>query len=370
MTVNFDLTLGFAWLAALVTGVIMVASSSSALAIPGISYGVKHVLYVLASICAFGIVIALPLKIWELGHKTCLFAAILLALVVLIPGIGTEVNGSRRWIDFGFFTVQASEWVKFLVLIYIAGFLSRSGDDFKRGGIELVRPILWLMPIFLLILIEPDFGTLVVLVALTTGLFFTVGVRLRHFFAVAIIISVVLAILLAISPYRVERFAAFLDPWASPFGSGYQLTQALIAFGRGELTGIGLGDGVQKLFYLPEAHNDFIFAVIAEELGLLGALFVVALLGFIVLRGFRIGRAAVYADRAFAGYLAYGASLIIGAQVLINVGVNTGVLPTKGLTLPFISYGGNSLLVCSMLMGLIQRTNFEVSARTKRGRSF
>ena len=369
MNANFDITLGFAWLAALVIGVIMVASASSAFDVAGLSHGVRHVVYVLVSICAFGIVVSLPLNLWELGHKTCLFAALLLAIVVLVPGIGTVVNGSRRWIDFGFFTFQASEWVKFLVLIYIAGFLSRSGDKVKRRGVELLRPILWLMPVFILILIEPDFGALVVLLLLTTGLLFVAGVRMRHFLVVAIFVSVALVALLATSSYRVERFATFLDPWASPFGSGYQLTQALIAFGRGEVTGIGLGDGIQKLFYLPEAHNDFIFAVIAEELGLVGVVFVVGLLGFIVLRGFRIARNAVDADRAFAGYLAYGASLLIGSQVLINIGVNTGVLPTKGLTLPFISYGGNSLLVCSMLMGLIQRASFEVSARTTRGRT-
>ena len=367
MTENYDMTLGFAWLSALVIGLIMVASASSAFDVTGMSYGVRHAVYVLLSICSFGIVVSLPLKLWERGHKTCLFSALLLAVVVLIPSIGTVVNGSRRWIDFGVFTLQASEWIKFLVLVYISGFLSRANDDIKLGGKELLRPILWLVPIFFLILIEPDFGALVVLMVLITGLLFIVGVRLQRFFVLAIFIGFVLATLLAISPYRVERFAAFLDPWASPFGSGYQLTQALIAFGRGEIMGIGLGDGIQKLFYLPEAHNDFIFAVIAEELGLIGAIFVLALLGFIVLRGFRIARKALEADRPFAGYLAYGASLLIGAQVLINVGVNTGVLPTKGLTLPFISYGGNSLLVCSMLMGLIQRVRFEALARTARG---
>ena len=368
MTANFDPSLVIAWLIALVIGVIMVASASSAFDVTGISYGVRHVVYVLASICAFGVVVSLPLNLWEFGHKSCLFVALLLAVVVLIPGIGSVINGSRRWIDFGFFTFQASEWIKFLVLIYIAGSLSRSGEKVKYGGTELLRPMLWLTPVFLLVLIEPDFGTLVILLVLVAGLAFLAGLRLPHFLLAAVFVGGALFLLILISPERTERLATFLDPWASASSGGYQLTQALIAFGRGEITGIGLGDGIQKLFYLPEAHNDFIFAVIAEELGLVGAVFVIGLLGFMVLRGFRIARKAVDADRAFAGYLAYGASLLIGSQVLINVGVNTGVLPTKGLTLPFISYGGNSLLVCSMLMGLIQRASFEVSARTTRGR--
>ena len=369
MTANFDISLGIAWLIALVIGVIMVASASSAFDVAGISYGVRHVAYVLASICAFGVVVSLPLKLWEFGHKTCLFVALLLAVVVLIPGIGSVINGSRRWIDFGFFTFQASEWIKFLVLIYIAGFLSRSGEKVKRGGTELLRPMLWLTPVFLLVLIEPDFGTLVILLVLVAGLAFLAGLRLPHFLLAAVFVGGGLFLLILISPERTERLATFLDPWASASSGGYQLTQALIAFGRGEITGIGLGDGIQKLFYLPEAHNDFIFAVIAEELGLVGAVFVISLLGFIVLRGFRIARKAIDVDRSFAGYLAYGAGLLIGAQVLINVGVNTGVLPTKGLTLPFISYGGNSLLVCAMLMGLIQRASFEVSTKTKQGRA-
>ena len=369
MTANFDTSLAIAWLMALVIGVIMVASASSAFDVAGISYGVRQIVYVFASICAFGVVVSLPLKLWEFGHKSCLFVALLLAVVVLIPGIGSVVNGSRRWIDFGFFTLQASEWIKFLVLIYIAGFLSRSGEKVKRGGIDLLRPMLWLTPVFLLVLIEPDFGTLVVLLVLVAGLTFLAGLRLRHFLLAAAFVSGALYILILISPERTDRLATFLDPWASASDGGYQLTQALIAFGRGEITGIGLGDGIQKLFYLPAAHNDFIFAVIAEELGLVGAVFVISLLGFIVLRGFRIARKAVDVDRSFAGYLAYGAGLLIGTQVLINVGVNTGVLPTKGLTLPFISYGGNSLLVCAMLMGLIQRASFEVSTKTTQGRA-
>ena len=209
MTANFDISLVIAWLIALVIGVIMVASASSAFDVAGISYGVRHVAYVLASICAFGVVVSLPLKLWEFGHKTCLFVALLLAVVVLIPGIGSVINGSRRWIDFGFFTFQASEWIKFLVLIYIAGFLSRSGEKVKRGGTELLRPMLWLTPVFLLVLIEPDFGTLVILLVLVAGLAFLAGLRLPHFLLAAVFVGGGLFLLILISPERTERLATF-----------------------------------------------------------------------------------------------------------------------------------------------------------------
>lgn len=366
MTARFDFTLALALALLVAVGIIMVASASAALDGAGVGYSLKHVIYVVGAVCMFAIVFGIPLRVWEWGHRYCLGAALILAVVVLIPGLGIVVNGSRRWIDLGFFTIQTSEWVKLLVLVYLAGYLSRVQASVRDEPKALLRPVCWMVALVVLILAEPDFGTVVVLALLTTGMLFIGGVRLRHFVLIATAGVVTLGLLAVLSPYRAERIVSFLDPWSFAFGSGYQLTQALIAFGRGELTGVGLGEGVQKLFYLPEAHNDFIFAVIAEELGFLGATSILMLFVFVVLRAFRIARRAIAVDRTFAGFLCYGVGLLIGAQVLINVGVNSGVLPTKGLTLPFISFGGNSLLVCAALVGLAFRAHFESTAPLQR----
>jgi len=226
-----------------------------------------------------------------------------------------------------------------------------------------VRPLALVGLLCGMLLLEPDFGSVVVLAGVTGGVLFLAGARLRHFLLIVLVAVLLLAVLSVLQPYRLQRLVTFLDPWAVAYGSGYQLTQALIAFGRGDLFGLGLGAGIQKLLYLPEAHNDFIFAVVAEELGLIGALVVFGLLIALVLRIFRIAGKALADERPFAGYLAYGTALLLGIQCVINVGVNTGTLPTKGLTLPFISYGGNSLIVCCALIGLVLRVQLE------RGRS-
>jgi cell division protein FtsW len=214
-----------------------------------------------------------------------------------------------------------------------------------------------------LLLLQPDFGTAVVLCATACGLLFVAGARLRHFLAVVALGAAALVGIAVLQPYRLDRLVSFADPWQFAFGSGYQLTQALIAFGRGEIFGLGLGEGIQKLFYLPEAHNDFIFAVIAEELGLVGALTVLSLFAVLVVRILRVGRQALDAGTAFGGYLVYGVGLLLGVQCLINLGVNTGVLPTKGLTLPFVSYGGNSLVVSCAMIGLVLRVQLEEADR-------
>jgi len=223
----------------------------------------------------------------------------------------------------------------------------------------LLRPVGWIVVVLVLILCQPDFGSVVLLALLTGGILFLGGARLRDFMLLAVLGGVALAAVAVVQPYRVERLMTFLDPWATPFGSGYQLTQALIAFGSGGFFGLGIGEGVQKLFYLPYPHNDFIYAVIAEELGLVGAVAVLALLVVLTVRICRIGRDAVAERRVFAGMVAYGAALLLGMQTVFNVGVNTGVLPTKGLTLPFVSFGGNSLLVCSALVALALRAHYE-----------
>lgn len=358
MTDRQDMTLLLTWFCLLATGVVMVASASSALSASSFQHLAKHGVHVFGAVAAFALVVSIPLRLWEASHRWCIFAALLLCALVLIPGVGHQVKGAQRWIDLGGFTMQPSEVAKFLVTVYLAGYLARVGPSIRDAG-PLLRPLIWVGAVVVLVLIEPGFGTAVVLALLTGGLLFLAGARLRHFVAVALIAAVAFAALAVLEPYRAARLASFLDPWSQAFGSGYQLTQALIAFGRAEWFGLGLGEGTQKLLYLPDAHNDFIFAVVAEELGVVGAAGLIAAFVFLVLRLFSIAGRAARENRPFAAYLAYGAALLFAIQVTINVGVNTGALPTKGLTLPLISYGGNSLVVFSALTALAMRARFE-----------
>jgi cell division protein FtsW len=319
----------------------------------------KHGVFLAASLAGMLFVMCIPLSWWHRGHRLAFLAATVLCVLVLVPGVGVEVNGARRWIGLGNFSLQAAEVCKFLLLIYMAGYLERFQDDLADDPRVLLRPLGMLLVLGGLLLLQPDFGTAVVLALTTCGLLFIAGARLRHFLAVVTLGAVILVALAVLQPYRMERLVSFVDPWRFAFGSGYQLTQALIAFGRGEIFGLGLGEGIQKLFYLPEAHNDFIFAVIAEELGLVGALAVMSLFAVLVVRILRLARHALDAGNLFGGFLAYGVGLMLGVQCLINLGVNTGVLPTKGLTLPFVSYGGNSLLVSCAMIGLVLRLQIE-----------
>ena len=359
MTQRLDMTLAMAWLALVVAGLVLVASASVAQPGGADYYVRKQLLFAVAAAGAFAVVLAVPMRVWEQLHRPCLILAIVLCALVLLPAISVEVNGARRWIDLGVMRFQPAEAAKLLTVVYLAGYVMRAGDALATRWAALLRPLGWIGALLLLLLLQPDFGTVVVLAALAGGVLFLGGARLRDFLLLALAGGAALALAAVWDPYRVVRLATFLDPWASQFGGGYQLTQALIGFGRGEMLGLGLGEGVQKLFYLPEAHNDFIFAVAAEELGLVGAVALLALLGFLTLRMFGIGRQAVAEQRGFAGLVAYGAALLIGVQTVVNVGVNTGVLPTKGLTLPFISFGGNSLVVCSALVALALRAHCE-----------
>lgn len=356
MTGQLDVPLLLAWSAVLTIGVVMVGSAVSAW--EG-SYLLRHGIYLLLALCAGGVLLFVPLRVWELAHPGAWLVALLLALLVLVPGVGMEANGARRWIALGPFSLQSAEAAKLLLLVYIAGSLARFDGALRDDLLALLRPLLMLAPVCVLLLLQPDFGSVVVIAATAGVLLFVAGARLRHYLVFVVLALGLFAALAVLQPYRLERLQSFLDPWSVAFGSGYQLTQALIAFGRGEIWGLGLGEGVQKLYYLPEAHNDFIFAVLAEELGLVGALALLALLGLLVLRILRTARLALAGGRPFAGYLCYGIGVLLGIQVVINVGVNTGVLPTKGLTLPFVSYGGNSLIVCCAMIGLVLRAQYE-----------
>lgn len=296
---------------------------------------------------------------WEkIGGYLLLLVMFLLALVV-IPGIGHSANGSARWIGYGPFSFQVSELAKFTIVIYMAGYLVRRNDEIQATLSGFLKPLLILAAMAVLLLKEPDFGATVVVIATSFGMMFLAGMRLRHFLSIFSIVISVLMLIAVSAPYRLARLTTFLNPWANPFDKGYQLTQSLIAFGRGGWFGVGLGNSIQKMFYLPEAHTDFLFAVIAEELGLIGMIIVILLFSLLVIRMFLIGRMSQQLNKHFAGFLAYGFGLWIAIQFIVSIGVNSGLLPTKGLTLPLMSYGGSSILVNCIVIALILRIDHE-----------
>jgi cell division protein FtsW len=300
-----------------------------------------------------------PMNVWQRVGPLVLFFGLALLMLVLIPGVGREVNGSRRWLSLGLLTLQCSEVSKLCVIIYLAGYLVRRQQEVREQWSGFIKPMAGLFVVTLLLMLEPDFGATVVTVGTAFGMLFLAGVRLGHFLLVILGSMLALVLLVYIEPYRMQRLITFMDPWADQFDSGYQLTQSLIAFGRGEWFGVGLGNSVQKLFYLPEAHTDFVFAIFAEEFGLLGALTVVGLFSVMIARILQIGRRAEQSRQLFNAYVAFGVALMISAQVFINIGVNIGLLPTKGLTLPFLSYGGSSLMICCISLAIIFRIDRE-----------
>ncbi len=344
-------------------GLVMVGSSSVSIADEStgnpLYYFWRQLVYVLIAFSALFLTYKIPLKFWSRSGLVLIFFSLLLLLLVFIPGLGKQVNGSTRWINLGLFSLQVSEFVKLFAIIYMAGYLVRHNDVLRKYSSGFLKPLGLLSIIVFLLLLEPDFGAAVVLLATTMGMLWLGGAKPGQFLLVIMALMSLLALLAVISPYRMQRLTTFLDPWGDPFNSGFQLTQALIAFGRGEWLGVGLGASVQKLFYLPEAHTDFLFAVMAEELGLFGGIVVILLFAFIVFRILYIGFQAEKHEHPFGGYLAYGIGLWIGLQAFINIGVNMGVLPTKGLTLPFMSYGGSSIVVMCIAVGVVLRVNFE-----------
>lgn len=306
------------------------------------------------------IVTRIPLLFWKkIGPQLLIISAFLLVLV-LVPGIGRRVNGSMRWIGFGPLGIQASELVKLAAIIYMAGYLVRHQEEVKRSFSGFVKPMILFGVVAILLLLEPDFGATTVIMVTVLGMLFLAGARLWQFVALVLIIGCAMGLLAISSPYRLLRLTTFLHPWADQFNSGYQLTQSLIAFGRGGFFGVGLGNSIQKLFYLPEAHTDFLFAVLAEELGVVGQLVVIGLFVALVGKILAIARRAVKVDNKFAAYMAYGFAFWFGLQAMINIGVNAGILPTKGLTLPFMSYGGSSILLNCIAIAIILRIYHEV----------
>ncbi len=322
---------------------------------------------------AGGICLFVPMQVWRSLGPLMLFTGIALLVLVLIPGVGYEVNGSTRWVRIGFMNLQVSEPARLCMLLYLAGYLVRRNKALREEFTGFLRPMLVLTLACVLLLKEPDFGAALVLLATALVMLFVAGARIRDFllfFSAAVLAMAALAIT---SPYRMKRLTAFLDPWADPYNSGFQLTQSLIAIGRGEWFGVGLGDSVQKLFYLPEAHTDFVFAVYAEEFGLAGSVVLITLFAALLWRVFRLGMRAARAERFFEAYIAIGLGTWLGLQAFINVGVNMGLLPTKGLTLPLISYGRSSLIITMICIGLLLRIHHELAVdatpvNRKRGR--
>lgn len=310
-----------------------------------------------------------PLAWFERISTTLLFLTVAFLVAVLVPGLGHEVNGSMRWLGLGVITLQASEPAKVAVVVYVASYLVRHNKQVRSEFVGFIKPIGVITFIAGLLLLEPDFGAAVVIFSTVLGMLFLAGVPLARFFSWGLVALAALAALSMLAPYRLQRLVTFMDPWADPFASGFQLTQALIAFGRGEWLGVGLGNSVQKLFYLPEVHTDFVFAVIAEEAGLCGSVAVISLFVFLIWRIFHVGGQAERANLYFAAYVTYGIGLLIGIQAFVNVGVNMGLLPTKGLPLPFLSYGSNNLVVTCAAIGIVCRAGIEareaVLARTK-----
>ena len=302
----------------------------------------------------------IPMRMWSNIGPLMLLLGLALLLVVLIPGVGHTVNGSTRWLRFGAINFQVSEPVRLCLMIYLAGYLVRQNKCLREQFTGFLRPMLVLSMACGMLLAEPDFGAAIVLLATALAMLFVAGARFRDFFMFFSATVVAMAALAVTSPYRLNRLTGFLDPWSDPYDSGFQLTQSLIAIGRGEWLGVGLGNGVQKLFYLPEAHTDFVFAVFAEEFGLFGSLILISLFLALLWRIFMLAVRAANAERFFEAYLAIGIGTWLGLQTFINVGVNMGLLPTKGLTLPLISYGRSSLIVTMISIGLLLRMHHEL----------
>ncbi len=361
---RFDGVLLLLWLALMSIGLVMIASSSIAFATE--QYGDpwfftnRHLVYIVLGLGLACAVALVPVRLWQQYSGWLLVAVIGFLILVLVPGIGKEVNGARRWIDLGLISVQVSEVAKFSAVLFFASYFARRHQELYTGWRGFAKPVLVIGFLTLLLLLEPDFGSAVVLSATAFAMMFIAGVKLRHFLLLAVAAVAALALVAVTSPYRMQRLITFLDPWADQFNTGYQLTQSLIAFGRGEWFGLGLGNSLQKLFFLPEAHTDFIFSILAEEFGLVGVVCVLGLFAALIYRIFTIARANLSVGKLFAAFATFGVAILMTFQVFINIGVASGLLPTKGLTLPFISYGGSSLLIGCALMAFVLRVDWEL----------
>ena len=373
-----ELDFGLLWLVLtlLGLGLVMVYSASIAIAEAarytggqGEYYLVRQAIFISIGIGVGMAAFQIPMRVWQQAAPFLFLAGLLLLVVVLVPGIGREVNGSRRWIPLGFANLQPSELMKLLAVLYAADYTTRKAafmHDFKKGFLPMAGVM---MLVGALLLKEPDFGAFVVIVSIAMGILFLGGLNWKVFAGLLLVLMAGFALLIFTSEYRMQRILGFMDPFADPYGKGYQLSHALIAFGRGEWLGLGLGGSIEKLFYLPEAHTDFLLAVIAEELGFLGVAIVVALFGWLLVKAFLIGHRAAQLERNFCALVAQGIGIWIGVQALINMGVNVGLLPTKGLTLPFLSFGGSGIVANCLAIAVLLRIDWE-HRQMMRGKTF
>ena len=369
----YDASLTWATLLLLAIGIVMVYSSSIAMAEASAHTGnrawyflARHAMFVGAGIAAAVVAFQIPVRAWQRLAPYLFIAGAILLVLVLVPHVGKSVNGSRRWLSLGIVNVQPSEFMKLAVVLYAASYAVRRAA-FLHAEQPLKHTILrGFLPLFAvmvitggLLLLEPDFGAFVVIVGIAFGILFLGGLDWRLFIGLAALLPVALAAILVAAPYRMQRLTAFLDPWSDPLGKGYQLSHSLIAFGRGEWLGVGLGSSVEKLLFLPEAHTDFLLAVIAEELGFAGVAVVIGLFMWVLFRAYGIGRQAARLSRPFAALVAQGIGVWIGVQAFINIGVNMGVLPTKGLTLPLLSFGGSGVVANCVAIAILLRIDYE-----------
>ncbi len=366
MPSEVDLTLLWSGLFLLLIGMVMVYSASIAIAEAGRFTGNQPAYYLIrhAVFLAIGIVFAIlafqvPMTLWQEIAPWLFVAGFVLLALVLVPGIGRDVNGARRWLSLGIVNLQPSELMKMFAVLYAADYTVRKMPymhNLKKAFLPMAGAM---VAVGILLLKEPDFGAFVVIISVAIGILFLGGMRARLFAILILVLVAAFAVMIIVSPYRRDRIFGFMDPWADALGKGYQLSHALIAFGRGELFGVGLGASVEKLFYLPEAHTDFLLAVIAEELGFTGVVVVIVLFGLLVQRAFIIGRQAVALERLYPALVAQGIGIWIGVQSFINMGVNTGLLPTKGLTLPLMSFGGSGIVANCVALAILLRVDWE-----------
>lgn len=347
-------------------GVVMVASSSIAMTANPFHYLIRHLVFIGLGVAMAVAAMRTDLKSIEKHNQLLLLGCFALLLVVFIPGLGSTVNGARRWVNLGFSRFQTVEAVKVLYVVWLSSYLVRFRDEVNATWIAMLKPIGMVLALVLLLMFQPDFGSSMLLLGITGGMLFLGGAPIKRIVGPISLLVPVLAALVYFEPYRMRRVTSFVDPWADQLGSGYQLSNALMAIGRGEWAGVGLGASIQKLNYLPEAHTDFIFSVIAEELGFLGVCMVLVLYAVLVGRALWLGARCVEMKRHFSGYIAFGVALWMAMQAFVSIGVNLGLLPTKGLTLPLISSGGSSVMMTCVAIGLLLRVSYEYDRAVRR----
>lgn len=366
VTIHIDYLLLFICISLLVIGYVMVASSSlhlgGKIANNSLHYPLRQLFHIgIGVVVAMGVAFV-PLTIWEKAAPWLFASGLVLLVLVLFPGIGVKVNGSFRWIVVSGLRIQVSEIVKLVSVVYMASYVTRHQEHVQESKYGLIKPLLLFSVACFLLLLEPDFGSAVVILSIAMGVMYLSGARLWQFLILITVLIILAVLLVYFSPYRWARVTGFMNPWADAQDTGFQLVQALISFGRGEVFGVGLGSGIQKLFYLPEAHTDFLFSVLAEELGLIGVLVTIGLFTTLLWHTFSLAVKAEQAGLKFAAFVAYGLGIWFGFQAFVNMGVNMGVLPTKGLTLPLMSYGGGSMIIMCSAMGMLFRVHIELAA--------